>query len=338
MSSIVYKEDILSNIDDKENFLLENASSISNKILTNKIIHGDSISIIKEIKSDSIHAIISDIPYGIGYDDWDVLHNNTNSAYGGSSAGQSSAGALFKRRGKPLNGWSEADKKIPLEYQQWCESWASEWLRVLKPGASCFIFAGRRFSHRCIVAMENAGFTFKDMLSWEKNTAPHRAQRLSAVFERRGDNNNAEEWRNWRVANLRPLFEPILWFQKPYKTGGTIVDNVLQNGVGAWNERALQHYLIGDLAQKSSNIIKVNVTQDDHGFHVTQKPLALMELLISLVTTENQIILDPFAGSGTTCVAAARLNRRYIGIEINDTNCEIARKRLKEAYQTKMNL
>lgn len=304
--------------------------------MIDQIINGDSISLIKEIESNSIHAIISDIPYGIGYDHWDVLHNNTNSAYGGASNAQIEAGSLFKRRGKPLNGWSEADKKIPAEYQAWCESWADDWLRVLKPGASCFIFAGRRFAHRCIVALENSGFTFKDMLSWEKNTAPHRAQRLSAVFERRNDFENAENWENWRVANLRPLFEPILWFQKPYKTGGTIANNVLENGVGAWNEAALRKYLIGDLYDKSSNIIKVPITAADHGKHVAQKPLALMKLLVSLVTTEGQVILDPFAGSGTTCIAAYQLNRHYIGIEIDPHHCAIARSRIADPAQIQM--
>lgn len=306
--------------------------------MIDQIIHGDSIKLIKQLEDNSIHAIISDIPYGIGYEDWDVLHNNTNSAYGGTSNAQVEAGPLFKRRGKPLNGWSEADKKIPEEYQAWCESWASDWFRVLKPGGSCFVFAGRRLSHRCIVALENSGFTFKDMLAWEKNTAPHRAQRLSAVFERRKDYDNAEHWKNWRVANLRPLFEPILWFQKPYKTGGTIADNVLQNGVGAWNEAALRNYLIGNIYDKSSNIIKVSITAEDHGKHVAQKPLALMEMLIALVTIEGQVVLDPFAGSGTTCVAAHRLNRHYIGIEIDEKYCEIAKSRIDDSYQIKIDL
>jgi site-specific DNA-methyltransferase (adenine-specific) len=99
---------------------------------------------------------------------------------------------LFKRRGKPLNGWSNADKKIPLEYQEWCASWAAEWLRVLKQGSSCFIFAGRRFAHRCIAALEDAGFTFKDMLAWGKAVAPHRAQRISEIYRHRGDNEQAE--------------------------------------------------------------------------------------------------------------------------------------------------
>lgn len=295
---------------------------------------GDSIDIIKTISPAAIHAIISDIPYGIGFDDWDVLHNNKNTAYGGASAAQLEAGEVFKRRGKPLNGWSEADKKIPKEYQEWCSLWAADWLRVLKPGGSCFVFAGRRYAHRCIIALEDAGFTFKDMLSWEKDMAPHRAQRLSAIFERRNDEFNEKRWDGWRVANLRPLFEPILWFQKPYRTGGTLADNVLENGVGAWNETALQRYN----AQKStqaiySNILKVHITAEDHGMHIAQKPLELMELLISLVTKEGQVVLDPFMGSGTTCLAAKRLNRHYIGIDIDPESVAIATKRLEGTMQ-----
>lgn len=294
-----------------------------------KIIAGDSIQIIHSFETESIHAIISDIPYGIGCDEWDVLHHNTNSALGGTSAAQTAGGSLFKRRGKPLNGWSEADKRIPLEYQEWCASWASEWFRVLKPGASCFIFAGRRYAHRCITALEDAGFTFKDMLAWEKDSAAQRAQRLSAIYKRRGDFEHAQLWEGWRVANPRPLFEPILWFQKPYKTGGTIASNVLDHGVGAWNETAFKEYNIHPGNESiCSNILKVEIFNSDHGFHIAQKPLRLMEMLISLVTTENETVLDPFMGSGTTCVAAQHLNRHYIGIDIDKSCVDIAKKRL----------
>ena len=77
----------------------------------NEILLGDSTELIKTIASESIHAIVSDIPYGISYDEWDVLHKNTNSALLGASQAQKKAGNVFKHRGKPLNGWSEADKK-----------------------------------------------------------------------------------------------------------------------------------------------------------------------------------------------------------------------------------
>lgn len=307
--------------------------------MIDKIICGDSIELIKSIDSEYVHAIISDIPYGICYEDWDILHNNSNSALGGTSSAQLEMGSLFKRRGKPLNGWSESDKKIPFEYQEWCSKWASDWLRVLKSGGSCFIFAGRRYAHRCIVALEDVGFTFKDMLAWEKNFAAAKAQRLSSIYERRNDNENEEKWKGWRVANLRPIFEPILWFQKPYKIGGTIADNVINNEVGAWNEEAVKKY---NLNYKNNNfydnIIKVETFKSDFGNHVNQKPIKLMEFLISLVTKEDAIILDPFSGSGTTCIAAKNINRHYIGIEIDQHNVEISNKRLLESMQLELNI
>ncbi len=293
----------------------------------NILLNDDSIKGVKKAEKESVHAIVSDIPYGIGYDDWDILHKNTNSAFGGSSEAQKRS-TLFKRRGKPLNGWSEADKKIPKEYQEWVSGWSGSWFDVLKPGGSVFIFAGRRLAHRVIVTMEDSGFTFKDMLSWERDKAPHRAQHISSVYKRRNDMERAKEWDGWRVANLRPMFEPVLWFQKPYKTGRTLADNIVVNGVGAWNEKALIKYNLNIDTLNQSNMIKVNVSKDDRGLHVAQKPLNLMKLLIELVTKEGQTILDPFAGSGTTLLAAKETNRGYIGFEASSEIYKVAQKRL----------
>ena len=53
-----------------------------------------------------------------------------------------------------------------------------------------------------------------------------------------------------------------------------------------------------------------------------------MELLTALVTIEGQTVLDPFMGSGTTCLAAKRLNRHYIGIDIDAENVATAKERL----------
>jgi site-specific DNA-methyltransferase (adenine-specific) len=279
---------------------------------------GDSIQLIKTIEDESIHLILSDIPYGINYENWDVLHKNTNSALLGKSPAQERSGTVFKNRGKPLNGWSQADKNIPIEYYQWCRTWSDDWLRVLKPGASCFIFAGRRMAHRCICAMEDTGFIFKDMIAWEKDSAAYRAQRLSCVFDRRNDLENSERWKGWKIGNLRPLFEPILWFMKPYPQGSTLTDNILENGIGAFNEEKLKELSIwNEGLEVCSNILKVQSQKSDRGLHPTQKAVRLMEILISLVTTENQIVLDPFCGCGTTLVAAEKLNRQYIGFEIN---------------------
>lgn len=66
------------------------------------------------------------------------------------------------------------------------------------------------------------------------------------------------------------------------------------------------------------------------GGHPTQKPIALLERLIKCSTKEGDLILDPFNGSGTTGVVAHRMNRKYIGIELNDEYNEISKRRFLE--------
>lgn len=292
----------------------------------NRVFNKDCIKGMADVPSDSAHLILSDIPYGIGAEDWDVLHDNTNSAYLGTSPAQIRAGKVFKSRGKPINGWSEADRLIPKQYYDWCSTWASDWLRVLKPGGSAIVFAGRRYAHRCISALEDAGFSFKDMLSWERERAVHRAQRLSVVLNRRGNGRAARDWEGWRVGNLRPSFEPILWFTKPYKIGSTIADNVLIHGVGAYNQNAFEGYSPG-----SDNIIRAGFMSREAGLHPTQKPIRLMQALIELTTQKGQLVVDPFAGSGTTGVAAKGLGRNFLMFEKSSDFCEIIDQRLRQS-------
>lgn len=71
----------------------------------------------------------------------------------------------------------------------------------------------------------------------------------------------------------------------------------------------------------------------DNNNHPTVKPLALMEWLVRLVTREDALILDPFAGSGSTLLAAKSLNRDFVGIEKNPDYCRIAIDRLKACGQ-----
>ncbi len=284
---------------------------------------GDGIEAVGNMDPSTIHLILSDIPYGIGVEEWDVLHRNTNSALLGSSPAQQKAGAVFRRRGKPLNGWSDADRRIPAEYQKWCESFASQWLKVLKPGGAAIIFAGRRFSHRCIVAFEEAGFTFRDSLAWIREAAPHRAQRLSIIFQRRGDAAAALQWEGWRVGNLRPIFEPVLWFAKPYPIGSTIADNCTAHGVGAFNEAAFLRF-----ENSPDNILRSGFQPGESGRHVAQKPVELMRSLIELTTQRGQIVLDPFCGSGSTLLAAKNSGRRYVGFDTDPDSIKIAKIRL----------
>ncbi|MYI72401.1 MAG: site-specific DNA-methyltransferase [Synechococcus sp. SB0673_bin_10] len=287
------------------------------------IIQGNALELIRAVPSESVHLILSDIPYGIGTDHWDVLHHHTNSAYLGHSPAQRAAGAVFQRRRKPINGWSAADRRVPKDYGQWCASWASQWYRVLKPGASALVFAGRRLAHRCACALEEADFCVKDSLAWLRGKAPHRAQRLSLIYDRRGQQEASVQWQGWRVGNLRPTYEPILWFIKPYRLGATIADNVLQHGVGAYCQDGFLSY-----TNTPDNVLQVSLPTAEAGLHPTRKLLRLLPALIALTVCEGQLVLDPFAGSGSTLVAAQSLARRHLGFEAQAEYVAICRRRL----------
>jgi site-specific DNA-methyltransferase (adenine-specific) len=292
----------------------------------NKIINADCKEHLEKLDDDSIHLFLSDIPYGIGLDDWDVLHENTNSAYLGSSPSQEGKSG-FKRRGKPINGWSSADRNIGKEYQEWCLSWSQMIFPKMKDGASVFVFGARRTLHHVINSFEESGFLLKDVLSWKKPSAHHRAQRLSIVLERRDLTAEAEKWAGWRLGNLAPIYEPIAWFFKPYKI--TVTDNILENEVGAMNIDACKIH-----GTSPTNLLEFGFAKNEKRQHEAQKPLALIEFLINLVSREGQTVLDPFMGSGTTAVAAKKLNRNFIGFELNQEYFEICQTRLGEKQQT----
>lgn len=281
-----------------------------NDTYTDKITLADCREHISLLSDNSIELFLSDIPYGISLDDWDVLHNNTNSALLGQSPAQVGKSG-FKRRGKPINGWSQADRNIGKEYEDWCRSWAELVLPKLKSGSSVFVFGARRTVHRVVNAFEDSGFLLKDILAWKKDSAHHRAQRVSIVFDRRGQKEAAEAWQGWRLGNLAPIYEPIGWFIKPYRIGGTIADNVLEHGVGAMNIEECQMQ-----GSNPTNILEFGFQKHEMRIHEAQKPLKLIQFLIKLTTKEGQTVLDPFMGSGTTAVAAKLLKRHFIGFEI----------------------
>lgn len=77
-------------------------------------------------------------------------------------------------------------------------------------------------------------------------------------------------------------------------------------------------------------IIEVSNASQKGKVHPTQKPVALMEYLIKTYTNENELVLDFTMGSGTTGVACKNLNRKFIGIEMDDKYFEIAKKRIKD--------
>lgn len=71
-----------------------------------------------------------------------------------------------------------------------------------------------------------------------------------------------------------------------------------------------------------------NLNEKKYGTHPTQKPICLMEYFIKILSDESDWVLDPFMGSGSVGVAAKRLKRNFIGIEISEKYFQISKKRI----------
>jgi len=148
----------------------------------------------------------------------------------------------------------------------------------------------------------------------------------------------------------------ILWFTRwdawpdvweilgqSFPVRGLLVWDKGTPGMGDLSHWGCSHEMIascgkGKLRGKRDNsVIKFSTCPPRQRHHPTEKPVDLLLYLIDKITDELDTVLDPFLGSGTTAVACERLNRRWIGIEIEEKYCEISAKRIEnERKQLKL--
>ncbi len=153
---------------------------------------------------------------------------------------------------------------------------------------------------------------------------------------------------------LKPAYKPIILVQKPLQKGLSVAQNIIRHGTGALNlEQSRIPYEKGEgkvghnphpAGRVPSNILRTEPFNDrydkfflvpkvrqhtaDFNKHPTLKPIALMHHLVNLLTWENQLVLDPFMGSGSTGVACIQLNRLFAGYETDRDYFTMAKKRL----------
>lgn len=155
---------------------------------------------------------------------------------------------------------------------------------------------------------------------------------------------------------IKPAYEPIILVQKPIEQGLTLSQNLIKHNTGALNiEQTRIPYEEGEkkvghnphiAGRVTANIIrtdsfndgydkfflvpKVRQHADDYNNHPTLKPVELMQHIVKLLTWEDQIVLDPFMGSGSTGMACLALNRKFIGYELDNAYFSIAERRMKD--------
>jgi site-specific DNA-methyltransferase (adenine-specific) len=131
----------------------------------------------------------------------------------------------------------------------------------------------------------------------------------------------------------QPVYNPQFWYSKPYKTNNKLRKNKIEGLSGGSAANYCTATISEDGKRYPLSIIKI--ARDSDRLHPTQKPVALMEYLIKTYTNENNTVLDNCMGSGTTGVACQHLNRKFIGIELDEGYFNIAKERIEQAHETK---
>ncbi len=175
--------------------------------------------------------------------------------------------------------------------------WMPACERVLKPGGSVVCFGVRQSIYQVAAAGLSRGWRLVNDITWEKPDAPP----------------------NFTGRMLTETTERALWFC-PSGSGWT------------YNLHAAKEMNRG---RNLRDIWTYGVTRGDR-IHPTQKPLPLMERCIQLFTNPGDLVVDLFAGSGTTLVAAKIHGRRYLGSDITPEYVEAANKRLSLPYMMPM--
>jgi len=200
-------------------------------------------------------------------------------------------------------------KRVAVDKGQWDKSRGAdlnhefnvEWLkrcqRVLKPNGSIWVTGTQHVIFSVGFAMQQLGFKLLNTIAWEKPNPP---PNLSCRY-------------------FTHSTETVVWAAKTTSSKHLFHYKLMRQINGGKQMKAV--WRIG--APRAS--------EKTFGKHPTQKPVALVERCISASTNRGDVVLDPFAGSGTTAVAALKLGRQFWGIDLDLPSVEIAIKRVAHA-------
>lgn len=271
---------------------------------SNTIILGDCAAVLAGLDADSVDAVITDPPYGLGTKEPTGEEIDQYLAGGSLDTGGDFMGKKWEI--PPVAVWLEC-------------------LRVLKPGGHLLAFAGTRTWDIMAAGIAAAGFSEEDtlashfgtpMLAWIHSQGfPKSLDVAKAIDKMKGTDpgtvsDDAKKWQGWGTA-LKPAWEPVLVFRKP--------------GGGPYDGPRLEVPFFYSAKVSQSEATRKGQIENTHP---TRKPLALMTWLVEAATTKGQLVLDPYCGSGSTCVAATTTRRAYLGIEREPAYHAIAQARL----------
>lgn len=283
------------------------------KMETNKIIHGNCIERLREIEANQIDLVYFDPPFFT-----QKKHSLTN---------------------RDNSKIYEFDDKFDSleEYLLLIENTLLQCKRVLKNTGSVFLHCDKTASHNIRIVLDKVfgNENFQSEIVW-----------------------SYKRWSNAKKGLLNS-HQIIFFYSKTedFKfntlytdySATTNLDQILQdrernkNGKSVYKRDENGKAIIGK-AKKGvplSDIWEIpylNPKAKERTGYPTQKPVLLLNQIINIATDEGDLVLDPFCGSGTTCVSAKALNRRYLGIDISTDAVELAISRLEEMIISESNL
>jgi len=294
-----------------------------NSLPVNRIVVGDCLSQLKRLPSRCIDLVILDPPY------WKVVGEHWD----------------YKWR-------TEED------YRDWCREWFAEIERVCKRSASVYLFGYLRNLVHLFHDIVALGFEFRQEIIVDKGMKSMVGRKTSTYKQFP----NTTETIFFFVYNAKPAIRECL-LQRANELGLRSKEinqklGVRTNGGGVWSlytgNNILAQVPTPEMWERLEQVLDFEAPEDLKGFvfesqmgltnvwqdidfysedriHRTQKPLLLIQRLIRASSRAGQIVLDPFAGSGSTAVAARALGRDCISFEIDSDMAAKAEKRIQEA-------
>ena len=184
------------------------------------------------------------------------------------------------------------DKTKYNDHIEFTKSWIQESFRVLKEAGSIWISGTTHNIFDVKRILDEIGFKIINIVVWHKTDPPPLIYKNKMRF--------SYELIIWASKGLKHTYN----YNEMFKIDGKELEDV-------WTIPAVQ------------------MKKKQFGYHPTQKPEALLERIIKATSYPNDIVLDPFCGSGTTCFVAKKLKRKYIGIEKDEKYFNISKRRLE---------
>ncbi len=210
-------------------------------------------------------------------------------------------GGAFYKVNEKLDTYSYED------YLKFTSDWISTCYKILIDSGSLYVSCTQHNIGEIIIEAKKVGFKLNNILTWYKvNAMPNITKRTFT---------HSTEFVCWFVKGKKWTFN--------YEEVKKFNPNKTKDG----KDKQMRDFL---------DFIEIPIVQgkerlkatNGRALHPTQKPEKLLELIIIASTNENDIVLDPFFGTGTTGIVAKKLNRNWIGIESNSEYYKMAEKRL----------